>query len=107
MASASVLPPSRTVRVETTLSLAVKPVMSAVETRQSPKPSGANSGAIRLPIMASRLASGVSATLRRLSKVCRNQISTVATKMMVKARWMKSRAFSQISCPTLRAEGRR
>ena len=84
--SSAVLPPSRTVRVETTLSLAVKPVIRAVETRQSPKPSGANSGAIRLPIIASRLASAVAATLRRASKVCRNQMMTVATKIIVNAR---------------------
>ena len=73
------------VRVETTLSFAIKPVISAVETRQSPKPSGANTGAIKLPMAASKLASGVAATFSRASKVCRNQISTVATKMMVKA----------------------
>lgn len=35
-------PPSRRVRVETTLSFAVRPVMSAVDALQSPKPSGAN-----------------------------------------------------------------
>ena len=47
------------------------------------------------------------ATFRRKSKVCRNQISTVATKIMVKAFCKKSRAFSQISWQTLRAEGKR
>ena len=103
---AAVSPPSSTVRVETTLSLAVKPVISAVETRQSPKPSGLKMGATQLPMSASRLVSGV-ATLRRVSKVCKNQISTVATKMMVNAFCKKSLAFSQISWPTLRAEGKR
>ena len=83
---AAVSPPSRTVRVETTLSLAVKPVISAVEARQSPKPSGAKIGAIQLPIMASRLESVAVATLSRRSKVCKNQMITVATKMIVKAR---------------------
>ena len=51
--SAAVSPPRRTVSVETTLSLAVKPVISAVETRQSPKPSGLNRGAIKLPMAGS------------------------------------------------------
>ena len=105
--SAAVSPPRRTVSVETTLSLAVKPVISAVETRQSPKPSGLNRGAIKLPMAASRLLSAEAATFRRMSKVCRNQISTVATKIMVKAFCKKSRAFSQISWQTLRAEGKR
>ena len=105
--SAAVSPPNSTVRVETTLSLAVKPVISAVETRQSPKPSGLKIGAIKLPMAASRLASGAAATFNRVSNVCRNQISTVATKMIVKAFCKKSRAFSQINWPTLRAEGKR
>ena len=105
--SAAVSPPSSTVSVETTLSLAVNPVISAVETRQSAKPSGANSGAIHDPTIASKLLSGVAATFRRASKVCKNQITTVATKMMVNARCTKSLALSQISCPTLRALGRR
>ena len=47
--------PKSTVRVEMTLSLAISPVTSAVEARQSPKPSGASSGAIMLPRPASRL----------------------------------------------------
>ena len=83
---AAVSPPSSTVSVETTLSLAVKPVISAVEARQSPKPSGAKTGAIRLPSIASRLLSAEAATLRRRSNVCKNQMITVATKMMVNAR---------------------
>lgn len=76
----------RTVRVETTLSLAVKPVINAVEMRQSPKPRGLKMGVIRLPTKARRLESGVAATFRRVSNVCRNQITTVATKIIVKAR---------------------
>ena len=103
----AVSPPSSTVRVETTLSLAVKPVISAAETRQSPKPKGRNTGATQLPTSASRQESGDWATFRRASKVCINQMITVATKIMVKAFCKKSRAFSQISWPTLRAEGKR
>ena len=43
----------------------------------------------------------------RVSKVCRNHTTMVATKMMVKARVRKSLALSQHSCPTLLAEGKR
>ena len=47
--SSEVMPsPTSTVRVETTLSLAIKPVISAVEIRQSPKPRGLKMGAIQL-----------------------------------------------------------
>ena len=42
----SVLPKS-TFNVATTLSLAIKPVISAVDTLQSPKPSGLKTGAIQ------------------------------------------------------------
>jgi len=38
--------PSKTERVDTTLSFAIKPVISAVEILQSPKPKGLNIGAI-------------------------------------------------------------
>ena len=41
--------PNSTVKVDTTLSFAIKPVMSAVEMRQSPKPSGAKTGAYPYP----------------------------------------------------------
>ena len=45
--SSEVIPsPTSTIRVETTLSLAMKPVISAVEMRQSPKPRGLKMGAI-------------------------------------------------------------
>ena len=39
-------------RVDTTLSFAIKPVISAVENFQSPKPSGANKGEIKPAIVA-------------------------------------------------------
>lgn len=61
---ADISPPSKTVSVETTLSFAVKPVINAVEIRQSPKPSGTNNGAKSPPSFASRLASGVAATIQ-------------------------------------------
>ena len=46
-------------------------------------------------------------TFSRRSKVCRNQMMTVARKITVKARVMKSWAFSHISSRTLFAEGKR
>ena len=60
---------------------------------------------MRLPTMASRLASAEAATFRRVSKVCKNQMMIVAKKITVKARSRKSRAFSHSSSPTLLAEG--
>ena len=47
--------PKSTVRVEMTLSLAISPVTSAVDARQSPNPSGVSAGAMMLPRPASRL----------------------------------------------------
>ena len=103
----SVPAPVRMPRVEMTDSLAMKPVMRAVETRQSPKPRGANSGARTVPTVASRLLALSVTRFSRVSKVWRNQTMMVATKMMVKARVRKSLALSQHSCHTLLAEGKR
>ena len=50
--------PKRISRVDTTLSLAIKPVMRAVDTRQSAKPRGANSGAMSPAICARMLSCG-------------------------------------------------
>ena len=50
--------PKRISRVDNTLSLAIKPVMRAVDTRQSAKPRGANSGAISPAICARMLSCG-------------------------------------------------
>ena len=95
------------VRVLTTDSLAVKPVMRAVEARQSLKPSGEKTGAITEPIEA-RMLSALSATiLRRQSKLCKNQMTIEAMKMMVKALCKKSLAFSHMWSSTLLASGRR
>ena len=103
----AMLVPVRTASVLTTASLAVKPVISAVDTRQSLKPSGANSGAIRRPSAASRLWALSDTTLRRRSNVCKNQMTIVAVKMIVNARTMKSLALSHISSSTERSEGKR
>ena len=99
------LVPSSTDMVDTTASLAVKPEISAVAMRQSPKPSGRKKTASHRPTSASRLSALSVTTFKRVSKVCRNQMMMVATKMTVKARSKKSRAFSHSSKPTLRAEG--
>ena len=99
--------PVRIPRVEMTDSLAIKPVIRAVDTRQSPKPRGANRGAIHAPTEARRLPELSATRFSRVSKVWRNQTIMVATKMMVKARVRKSLALSQHSCQTLRAEGKR
>ena len=77
--------PSKTLSVETTASFAVIPVTSAVEILQSAKPSGLKSGAARLPIIASKLSSADSATLSRMSNVCRNHMMIDAKKIMVNA----------------------
>ena len=53
--SSAVPAPVSTLRVLTTASFAVKPLISAVLTRQSEKPRGTKMGAIHRPIMASRL----------------------------------------------------
>ena len=105
--SASALVPISTESEETTASLAVKPEMSAVAQRQSAKPSGAKMGATSRPIMASRLSLLEATTFSRASKLCKNQMATVASKMTVKALERKSLAFSQRRSATLLAEGRR
>ena len=89
-------PPSRRVRVETTLSFAVRPVIRAVEALQSPKPSGANIGANRLPSIASKLFSALSATLSLMSNVCKNHITIDAAKITVNAFWIKSVKIAEI-----------
>ena len=85
----------------------MKPEISAVVQRQSAKPSGRNSGARSWPIMASRLSESAETTFSRASKLCRNQIATVARKMTENARCKKSFAFSHSSSATLFALGKR
>lgn len=101
------LVPSSTLKVDTTASLAVMPVTRAVEILQSEKPSGPKIGASHCPIMARRLWALSVATLRRASNVWRNQMMMVATKMIVNALSMKSRAFSHMSSSTLLSDGKR
>lgn len=99
--------PVKTLKVLTTASLAVNPVIKAVDTLQSEKPNGAKIGAIILPTNANRLFPLSSTTFNLVSKVCKNQMMIVATKIMVNALWMKSFALSHIKRITLLADGKR
>lgn len=95
--SADVFPPNNTVNVLTTLSLAVNPVIKAVDILQSPKPNGVNKGDIKPPSIANKLNLESLTTLSLVSNVCINQIIIVATKIIVKAFVMKSLALLQIN----------
>ena len=107
---AAEMPPSAlnsTSSTETTLSFAINPLTSEVTIRQSPSPSGANSG-VRKPETVARMLSRESATrLKRKSKLCRNHTTIVAIRITEKARCRKSFDFSQRSCRVLRAVGSR
>ena len=50
-----ILPPNNTPNVDTTLSLAINPLINAVQMRQSPMPSGLNNGTSHPAIIASIL----------------------------------------------------
>ena len=96
----------RTPRVLTTASFAMRPVTRLVTTRQSANPRGANTGAIHIPMMPRRLVVlSEETTFSYASKCWRNQITIVATKIIVNARRMKSHAFSHIRSSTLLSEG--
>ena len=90
--------------VETTLSLARKPEINAVTMRQSPRPSGAKTGATSPAICASMLSSP-STIRRRKSNDWRNQMTMDATKITVKALCRKSLVLSQSSMATFLAPG--
>lgn len=90
--SSAVLPKS-TESVDTTLSFAINPVISAVEIFQFPKPSGRNTGAM-IPATTARILSLESATTFMCKlNVCRNQMIIVAKKITVNALCKKSFAF--------------
>ena len=92
--------PNSTVKVDTTLSFAMKPVISAVEIRQSPKPSGMNTGVMIFAAAASMLSFESPTMLKCTSNVCKNQMMMAARKITVNARCKKSFAFSHKSCAT-------
>ena len=94
-------------KVETTLSFAMIPVISAVENLQSSNPSGLNIGEILPAISAKRLSLESFTRLKCRSKLCRNQIIMVARKITVNAFCRKSFAFSHNNWPTFLALGRR
>ena len=97
--------PNRTEIVDTTLSFAMKPVISAVEILQSPNPSGVNTGAITPATMARMLFCESVTTFSLVSKVCRNHIAIDARKITVNALCRKSFAFSHKSCDTFLMPG--
>ena len=99
--------PTRTVSVETTLSLATKPVTSAVDACQVPKPRGEKTGAMSPPSTASMLWEASETTSKRTSKVWRNQTIIVATKITENALVRKSLAFSQARRQVVLALGSR
>ena len=99
--------PKRMSSEDTTLSFAIKPVMRAVEMRQSAKPKGPNSGAMSPAMRARMLACGSAVSRSCRSKFCKNQMTMVAAKITVKAFCKKSRAFSHNSCATFFRPGRR
>ena len=108
MVRAEPTPPSNKMfSVETTLSLARKPVMRLVAMRQSPRPRGESRGASHPATKARMLSRESSTRLKVGSKLFKNQITMVATRITEKARWRKSLAFSHSSCSTLRGLGRR
>ena len=99
--SEEVFPPNKTVKVLTTLSFAVNPVIKAVDILQSPNPRGANIGEMNQPIPASKLLLESDTTLSLKSNVCKNHIIIVATNIIVNALVIKSFALFQINCQTL------
>lgn len=77
--------PNNTDKVETTLSFAINPAIKDVQIRQSPKPSGAKTGAIK-PATAARMLFWESETIAKCkSNVCKNQITRDAIKITVNA----------------------
>ena len=66
--SPAMLVPVSTAKVLTTASLAVNPVIRAVEALQSPKPRGAKTGEINRPIWASILSALSATTLIRYQR---------------------------------------
>lgn len=99
--------PASTLRVLTTLSLAMTPVSTAVDASTVPKPAGVNTGAMAPAITPSMLCAISGAGERVKVKCCKNHTTMVARKMTVKARFKKSLALSHSCRATLRGAGRR
>ncbi len=99
---------NRTPKVDTTFSLAIRPVTVATVDCQSPKPSGAKIKATALPTTASRLEL-LSSTMPKAPsakpKPCRNHNTMEEARMMVPARLMKLQPRSHVACSTFLALG--
>jgi hypothetical protein len=101
------LVPKSMLKLATTLSLAMKPEISDVQTLQSPRPIGAMIGDMA-PAMAASMLSCWSATMFMLKlKLWRNQMMMVAIRMTEQALCRKSFALSQSSRSTFLAPGNR
>ena len=90
-----------------TASFAERPVKSAVDARQSPKPKGTKMGAMNVPIDASMLLELSFTISNDQSKLCKNHMTRVAINMIVKARRMKSFALSHMCSSMLLGDGKR
>lgn len=102
---AEVEPPRSTVIVLTTLSLAVKPVMSAVEIRQSPRPRGRKMGAIQLPHQGQQAVRRVSDHVELQVEGLQKPDNDGSQKDYCKSLVAKSLAFSPMSRRTFFAPG--
>ena len=88
------VPLNNTESVETTLSFAINPAMSDVEILQSPKPKGLKIGAINPATMASILSCELETKSNLRLKLCKNQMTIEAIKIIPNALCKKSLAFS-------------
>lgn len=107
VSTVAMLSPNNTSRVATTLSFAMNPLIREVQIRQSPNPSGRNTGTNRPDSIASILLAEFSTRFSFRSKLCKNHTTIVAMKITVNAFCKKSFAFSHNNCPTFLAPGRR
>ena len=100
--------PATTPKVETTTSFATKPVIVATVAAQWPKPRGAKIGAITFPT-ASRIEwlSSENSTNSKLVEIfCKNQITTVVSKIIVPALITKAFTLSQTVRATFHGVGK-
>lgn len=88
------VPLNNTESVETTLSLAINPAMSDVEILQSPKPKGLKIGAMNPATIARILSCELETKSNLKLKLCKNQMTIEAIKIISKALCKKSLAFS-------------
>ena len=87
-----------TARVLTTASFADSPEIKADTARQSPRPSGAKTGARNRPMAAKILFSGESVKKKLQSKFSKNHMTIEPKKITVKAFFVKSFILIQTVC---------